>query len=153
MVAPRRVVPAHEAKVFALLPAAMLLTACAGTSPVSPCHPSEERSVMETVYFGTNMPGGRLSPEDWRVFRDEVITPRFPDGLTSFKAEGQWRNKAGEIESESTYVLQVVHPGSPQTAAAIREVASIYQSRFHQESVLRVRSDSCISFTTRGVTG
>ena len=145
MVIRNRVVPALHAEAFAFLPVAMLLSGCAGTAPTSPCMPGEERSVMETVYFGTNMPGGKVSAEDWQAFRDKVISPRFPDGLTSFKAEGQWRNKAGEIESESTYVLQVLHPDSAKTDAAIREVASLYQTRFRQEAVLRVRNASCIS--------
>lgn len=145
MVSRNRVVDALPARAPGWLWAATLLAGCAGVAPTSSCMSGEERSVMETVYFGTNMPGGQVSAEDWRAFRDDVITPRFPDGLTSFKAEGQWRNKAGEIESESTYVLQVIHPGSPRTDAAIREVASLYQTRFRQEAVLRVRSASCIS--------
>jgi hypothetical protein len=123
-----------------------LITACAGPAPVSPCLPGEEHSVLESIYFGTNMPGGsQVSAQDWREFIDTVITPRFPDGLTSFKAEGQWRNELGVTESESTYVVQIVHPGTAQTGAAIGEMASIYQTRFKQEAVLRVRSASCIS--------
>ena len=124
----------------------MLLTACAATSPPGACLPEEEHSVMETVYFGANIPGGgQVSAEEWQAFLDKIITPRFPGGLTSFKADGQWRNKAGAIESENTYVLQIIHPGSPATAEAIREVASIYQTRYKQEAVLRVRNASCIS--------
>jgi len=146
MVTRHRIDYSLSAKAFGLIPVAALLAACAGTAPTSSCTPGEERMVMETVYFGTNMPGGKVSAEDWEAFRDTVITPRFPDGLTSFKADGQWRNNAGQIESESTYVLQVLHADSPQSSAAIREVASLYQTRFRQESVLRVRNASCISF-------
>ena len=131
--------------VFGFFSVAMLLTACAGSSP-TPCNQGEEQSVMETVYFGTNTPDGQVSAEDWQSFRDKIITPRFPDGLTTFKAEGQWRNNTGQIESENSYVLQVVHANSPQTDTAIREVASLYKTRFRQEAVLRVRNASCISF-------
>jgi hypothetical protein len=128
------------------VPAMLLLTACAGPATVSSCLPGEERSVLETVYFGANIPGGgQVSGEDWNAFREAVISPRLPSGSTSFKAEGQWRNEKGQTESESTYVLQIVHPDSPQTGAAIGEVATIYQTRFKQEAVLRVRSASCIS--------
>ncbi len=97
---------------------------------------------METLYFGTNMPGGRVSAAEWSAFRDNVISPRFPAGLTSYKAG---RNDLGMTESESTYVLQVVHPDSVQTRAAIGEVAALYRIRFQQEAVLRLRSISCIS--------
>lgn len=128
------------------VPALLLLAACAGPAAVSTCLPGEERSVLETLYFGANIPGGgQVSGEQWHAFREEVIAPRFPEGSTSFKAEGQWRNVRGQTESESTYVLQVVHQDSALTGTAIGEVASIYQARFKQEAVLRVRSASCVS--------
>lgn len=145
MVTRHRVVFTPVANACGPLAVALLLTACA-TPSQTPCAPGEDYSVMETLYFGTNIPGGgQVSAEEWREFRDKVVTPRFPDGLTAFKAQGQWRNKAGDIESESTWVLQVVHPGSAATATSIGELSSIYQTRFKQEAVLRVRSASCIS--------
>ncbi len=83
--------------------------------------------VLETVYFGTNIPGGgRVTADEWFAFRDTVISQRFPDGLTSFKAEGQWRNNKGEAESESTDVLHIVHPDSAKMGAAVGEVASLF---------------------------
>src|SRR3954466_9710750 len=147
MVARKRVASARNVRLRAPLLLLMpLLAACAGPSQVASCRLGEERSVLETVYFGANIPGGgEVSAEQWREFRDAVISPRFPQGLTSFKGEGQWRNNAGAIESENTYILQIVHPDSPVTGAAIGEVATIYKARFKQEAVLRVRSASCIS--------
>jgi hypothetical protein len=147
MVARKRVASARNARSRAtLLLFVPLFAACAAPAPVASCLAGEERSVLETVYFGANIPGGgEVSADQWRDFRDAVIAPRFPQGLTSFKGEGQWRNNAGAIESENTYILQIVHPDSPATGAAIGEVATIYKTRFKQEAVLRVRSASCIS--------
>ena len=101
---------------------------------------------MDSLYFGTTMPDGRVSPEDWQRFLAEEITPRFPEGLTSWSAAGQWRNGAGELEKESSFVLHVVHPDTTQADSAILEVVNTYKSRFRQEAVLRVRSAACISY-------
>ena len=101
---------------------------------------------MDSLYFGTIMPEGRVSADDWQRFLAEDITPRFPEGLTSWSAAGQWRNGAGELEKESSFVLHVVHPDTPQADAAILDVVKIYKTRFRQEAVLRVRSSACISY-------
>ena len=92
------------------------------------------------------MPNGSVSQQDWQTFLAEVITPRFPEGLTAWAAAGQWRNPAGELQKEDSYVLHVVHSDEPKYDAAVREVIDAYKDRFHQEAVLRVRTPTCISF-------
>jgi len=92
------------------------------------------------------MPDGQVSAADWQRFLAEVITPRFPEGLTSWAAAGQWQDHEGRLERESSHVLHIVHRDSPRTDAAIREVVEIYKSRFHQQAVLRVRTPACIAF-------
>lgn len=127
--------------------APLLAAACTAATPAAPhCRPGEQPAIMESLYFGTATPDGKVSAEDWQSFLAEVITPRFPEGLTSWAAEGQWQNGAGKVQKESSYVLHVIHPDSPHTETAIREVVSIYKSRYHQEAVLRVRGPACISF-------
>jgi Protein of unknown function (DUF3574) len=92
------------------------------------------------------MPGGEVKAEEWQKFLAAVITPRFPEGLTSWPAAGQWRNDAGELEKESSYVLQVAHADTPQAENAIQEVVSTYKKQFHQRAVLRTRTRICMSF-------
>jgi hypothetical protein len=133
-------------KVFGLLVAATLLSACAATSPSSPCRAGETAAVLDSLYFGRSMPDGEVKPEEWQKFLATVITPRFPEGLTSWPADGQWRNDAGELVKESSYVLQLAHADLPQAENAIQEVMSIYKNRFHQRAVLRVRTRTCMSF-------
>lgn len=133
-------------KLLNLLCAISLLAACATNSSVSHCRSGEQRVVIDSLYFGTAAPEGQVKPDDWQWFLVKVITPRFPKGITSWVAAGQWRSGAGRIEKERSYVLQIVHPDSPQTDEDIREIVSIYKKRFHQEAVLRVRSPACISF-------
>jgi hypothetical protein len=52
----------------------------------------------------------------------------------------------GELHKEDSYVLHVVHKDEARYDAAVREVISVYRSRFQQEAVLRVRTASCMSF-------
>jgi starvation-inducible outer membrane lipoprotein len=41
------------------------------------------------LYFGRNIPtGGEVSDAQWRQFLDEVVTPRFPDGLSVLDVHG-----------------------------------------------------------------
>ncbi|MEX2248301.1 MAG: DUF3574 domain-containing protein, partial [Parvibaculum sp.] len=48
--------------------------------------------VQTTLYFGLDRgDGGTVSERDWRRFLAEVVTPRFPGGLTVIDAYGQWR--------------------------------------------------------------
>ena len=127
---------------LSLLLAAALLSACATTSPQSLCHAGEQLAVVDSLYFGS----GDVKPDQWQEFLATVITPRFPEGLTSWPGAGQWRNDAGVLEKENSYVLQLVHADTPQAEAAIHEVMSIYKNQFHQRAVLRTRTWTCMSF-------
>jgi hypothetical protein len=101
---------------------------------------------MESLYFGTAMRTGRVTAAQWQQFLAEVITPRFPDGLTAWAAAGQWRNPSGELQKEDSYVLHVVHAEDQRFERAVLEVIDEYKTRFEQQSVLRVRSPACVSF-------
>jgi len=128
------------------LPTALALAACA-TAPHSACRPGEQAVVSETLYFGTNIPGGgTVSGADWDAFVNEAVTPRFPEGLTTWNASGQWRGKSGVVEREGSHVLNLTYRDEPAPAAAAAAVARDYKARFHQESVLRERAPACISF-------
>jgi Protein of unknown function (DUF3574) len=100
----------------------------------------------ELLYFGTTRKdGSAVSEVEWQAFLREVITPRFPDGLTVLKATGQWKTQT-QILSEATYVLNVVHSGASKNGQALVEVVAEYKTRFAQESVLRVSSLVCAAF-------
>ncbi len=101
---------------------------------------------MEAMYFGTAKPDGMVTPEEWRAFIERVVTPRFPQGLTSWEASGQWQRASGVIERERSHVLHLVHPGTEKSELAISEIVSKYKTEFRQDAVLRVRSRACVSF-------
>lgn len=127
------------------LVAALALAGCA-TSRLVGCRGGEELVVADTLYFGTNKPGGVVSGDEWQEFLAAGVTPRFPQGITSWRADGQWRSASGALEHESSYVLQLVHADTAETERAVREVMDLYRKRFEQEAVLRVRLPACTSF-------
>jgi len=60
------------------------------------------------IYFARNRPdGGTVSGAEWQEFLDQVVTPRFPMGLTVVEATGQWRDRSGAVERERAEVLTV----------------------------------------------
>lgn len=124
--------------------ASLWLSGCS-TLWLPECASGERVSIAEVVYFGTNKPGGVVSSEEWSTFLREIVTPKFPDGLSVWQASGQWRDGDGMLIKESTFVLSLVHAREPSFEASVRAIMSEYKARFQQEAVLRVKSYVCIS--------
>jgi len=124
----------------------LLVAGACTTEPALRCRGPEHTAVMESVFFGTGTPDGPVTAAEWQDFLEAVITPRLPDGLTSWGAAGQWRNAKGDLEKESAYVLHVVHPDAAPEDKAIGEVITLYKEHFRQQAVLRVRTQACMSF-------
>lgn len=121
----------------------VLLTACNTVSPMS-CLPGQRPAVQEVVYFGADKPSGQVTLDEWTRFLGDIVTPRFPNGFTTWQASGQWRSASGDIVQEPSYVLSVVHAeGTGSTA--IREVVDTYKARYRQEAVLQVRTHACMA--------
>lgn len=130
----------------ALRPVAVLaLLAVVGGCGLRPTAGARPRActggMVETrLFFGLSMPDGRrVSTADWATFLADVVTPRFPDGLTVLDAHGQYRfPDTGEIRREPTRVLLVVHPDDAASDGALDAIVADYRRRFAQRSVLRV---------------
>lgn len=130
---------------FLVVLVAGALASCATTSRRG-CGADEESLVTTTLYFGTAKAVGVVSHEEWLAFLAEVVTPRFPQGLTVTDASGQWRAANGEIVREASHALTLVHPDDDASDRAIDEIVARYKSGFEQEAVLRTHSPSCVSF-------
>ena len=116
----------------------------ADVRPVTSCESGDQPLVRDVVYFGRNRPdGGVVTDDEWRRFLDEVVTPRFPSGLTVLSASGQWRGEKGTVEREQAQVLTLLHSGDEWSRRAVAEVAGEYKRRFAQEAVLRERIAAC----------
>lgn len=129
---------------IAAAPLLAALAACAGLSP-PPCPAGQRAAVQEMLFFGTDTPYGRVTPEDWTRFLGETVTPRFPEGLTAWPASGQWRSASGALIHEPSYVLSLVHPPSAAADESVQELMASYKAKFQQEAVLRVKANVCIS--------
>jgi hypothetical protein len=124
---------------------ALLLCACAA-APKSDCPAGQQFAVNEFIYFGTETPGGVVSDDAWKEFLGKIVTPRFPQGFTTWDAAGQWRSNDGTLTREASHVLNLVHPADVASDSAIQAIIAEYKKQFRQEAVLRARADACISF-------
>lgn len=97
--------------------------------------------VHDRLFFGLGTAAGTVSGGDWARFLAEVVTPRFPNGLTVVSAHGQWRG-AGEtdVTIEPSRVVEIAHDGGPVASRQLGEVISIYKRRHQQRSVMLARS-------------
>lgn len=121
-----------------------LFGGCAGRMAVLP---GGSAAVLDRLYFGRAMPnGGEVSDDGWRTFLRESITPRFPNGLTYWAADGQWRDSTGLIVRERSFVLELLHDGVPARDSAIGIIIADYRSRFQQEAVLWMRGAVTVRF-------
>jgi hypothetical protein len=126
--------------------------ACAAAPPPAPvaaasCATGDSALVRDLVYFGRNRPdGGTVGDREWEAFLDEVITPRFPAGLTIIDAMGRWRGASGTVEQERSEIITLIHDGSERSRQAVTEIAGEYKRRFRQEAVLRERVMTCARF-------
>jgi len=110
------------------------------------CQPGEEIAIADTLCFGTNRPGGVVSVAEWESSLATDVTPRVPQGISSWRASDQWRSASGALEHEASFVLLLVHPERAETDRAVREVMDLCRRRCGQEAVRRVRLPACTSF-------
>lgn len=122
-----------------LLPVAILLIAsCA-----------HDLWIADRMFFGRSIPGGgAVSDEQWTAFVEEVVTPRFPDGLTIYPATGQWREATGVLAREPVMVIEIVHPPGEAADRAIEEIMRAYREKFRQEAVMHVRERARVKFSS-----
>mgnify|MGYP005810978039 CR=1 FL=1 len=98
------------------------------------------------LFFGLSKARGPgISPADWQLFLEKVITPLFPEGLTVLESQGQWRSPQGRTVNEPGRVLVLIYPAQQEHRkhGAIESISSSYKERFGQDSVLRV--DDCVA--------
>ncbi|MBM3648838.1 MAG: DUF3574 domain-containing protein [Alphaproteobacteria bacterium] len=132
----------------ALLAAASLtLGACAPPGGPAACTPPLEPAVEIDLYFGRDKPaGGEVSEAEWQAFLAEIVTPRFPDGLSVIDVAGQYRESTGRIVRERSKRLVIVSFDAPAHRIRVDEITAAYKQRHGQQSVLRVERPVCAGF-------
>ena len=109
------------------------------------CGATSASQLRTTLYFGRTRPRGSVSELEWQMFLRDEVTQRFPEGLTVWEAEGQWRTGAGTIDHEQSKVLLLVHPDSPAARQSVQAVIEAYRKNFEQQSVLWESARVCVA--------
>jgi hypothetical protein len=104
---------------------------------------SAASQLRTTLYFGGARPKGSVTELEWQIFLRDEVTTRFPNGMTVWDADGQWRGPEGKLGHERTKVLLLVHPDTEAARHAVRAVIDRYRKSFEQESVLWETSHVC----------
>ena len=121
-----------------ILVSALLLAGCASVAT----NPAGSPSQLDRLYFGRAIADtGVVTDSAWSGFLRDVVTPRFPEGFTVLRAEGQWRGANGSIVREPSFVLEVVRQRTPAVETSLGEIIAEYKRRFHQEAVMRITSE------------
>jgi uncharacterized protein DUF3574 len=67
-----------------------------------------------------------------------VVTPLFPEGLTWFDVQGQWRAPDGVTRKLPSRMLIVLYADNRRNELAIEQVRREFKNQFHHLAVLRV---------------
>ena len=116
-----------------------------GFTVVMDCGASSTAQLRTTLYFGRARPKGSVSELEWQLFLRDEVTRRFPEGLTVWDAEGQWRTASGSIDHEQSKVLLLVHPDTAAAKQSLQAVIQAYRKTFDQESVLWENARVCVA--------
>jgi Protein of unknown function (DUF3574) len=129
--------------------AMLVLLATPAAAQADTCPKGLKSHAVAEMIFGRNIGDvvGGVSEEEWLRFLDEVVTPRFSDGLTVIDAYGQWWNAPeASIEREPSKILLIVLKNETAQRAQLAEIAVAYKRRFSQQSVILMLRRACIAF-------
>jgi hypothetical protein len=128
-----------------LLLALAALGACAQPGAPLVCTAPLKPAVQIDLYFGRdNQGGGEVSEAEWAAFLAEVVTPRFPEGLSVLNVEGQSREPSdGRIVRERSKLLVVVVFDPAAHRGKVGEIVAAYKQRFGQHGVFRTELPVC----------
>jgi|GEM_PF-826314 NADH:ubiquinone oxidoreductase subunit E len=106
--------------------------------------------IQTDLYFGRNIAGGgEVSEAEFQQFLDQEITPRFPDGLTVYDADGQFLDSTNTLVQEPSKVVSLIFEDTLDNEAAIDQIIQAYKQQFQQESVLQVVDENIqVAFDT-----
>ncbi len=114
--------------------------------PLPSCAATAKPLARLELIFGLSSKRGPITNAAFARFLEREVSPRFPDGFSSFEGHGQWRGKDGRISKEPSRLLLIWYVPDAASDAKIEAIRTAYKKRFHQESVLRADALSCVSF-------
>jgi uncharacterized protein DUF3574 len=121
----------------------LTLTASAAAQAGLQCSGEQKSWMVAELLFGRS----HVSDAAWDRFLAAEVTPRFPDGLTTYDARGQWRNpQTKKISSERSKVVMIAMPPADDSQTRLSAIIEAYKTRFKQQSVGLILRPSCVSF-------
>lgn len=104
--------------------------------------------LVADLFFGRNVPNrAPVSDAEWSAFVQEIVTPRFSNGLTASDAVGQWYDaRTQQLDIENTKHVVLADEDSPATLARLDEVIAAYKQLFDQRSVGMIIRRACAAF-------
>lgn len=133
--------------VISMLIAVFILAGCSAYT-VSSCPAGTDEFTEYRLFFGRSSGGEEVvSDEAWADFLADTVTPRFPDGLTVVDGAGQWRGGDGVVQRERSKVLIILTSPGEEAMRLTDEISEEYETRFNQQTVLRVVRAACVSFS------
>lgn len=141
---------------LALLVAAIAVfltgAACTSSSAAEPidataCPAGTQRVIEYRLFMGRNSGGEEVvDDQTWDVFVRDIVTPKFPAGLTVLDGHGQWQDASGVVDRERSKVLVILAQDDDEAPQRIAEVARAYKGLFNQFAVLVTSEWTCASF-------
>jgi hypothetical protein len=98
------------------------------------------------LFFGLESPRGSVAEGEWDAFLRDVVVPRFPSGLTVTYAKGHWQAAGEPPQREASRVLEIVYDEAPRADHRIEQIATMYKTRFQQDSVMVVTMPANVCF-------
>jgi hypothetical protein len=130
-----------------LASAALVALLATGAQARAACPDGLHPVTTAELFFGAQVRGGgEISDADWQAFLAAEVTPRFPEGLTTWDADGRWRTPAGVQTHEKSRVLLLVLSGRQDERARLDALIDAYKIRYHQLSVGLVEHADCARF-------
>jgi len=109
--------------------------------------------VRSELYFGVGEQANEsadqpvLGEAEWRLFLDQEVTPRFPDGLTVVDAYGQWLFRGREQPNRlPSKILIILHENTAQRRNEIEAIRLAWKQRSGHQSVLWAASPVDVAF-------
>jgi len=103
--------------------------------------------IKSELYIAVGDEKSELPAGAWDQFLKEVVSSRFPNGITVLSGEGQWFNQhLAAHQNLKLKVIAIIHDPSPDDRAKIDEIRSIWKERYPCESVLKVEQEVEVSF-------
>lgn len=124
------------------------LAGCAASEPPACPVAGQRPMLVAELYFGRAVAGrAPVDEAEWLDFLAGSVTPLFPEGYTSWDADGGWRDpRTGRGVREPSKVLVLAVTPASDVPARLESVITAWRARFAQQSVGLVTTTACARF-------